>query len=141
MPRWNGRDRRRFGDFLQRLSFHFEVGSRVDLSCFDIDVPEEVPNHVERDSTLQQVHSLGMPQCVRTHGSVQAGTFASGSDEVFLQHVADSGTRQPLMPRALEQGRVELFGTIEASGVLGVAPPQVFEKVMLWPVSGACFRG
>lgn len=58
LPGWNGSDRRRLADFFQRVSFHLEICSRVDLSRFDIHMAEEVPDHVKRDSTLQQVHSF-----------------------------------------------------------------------------------
>jgi len=47
VPGWDGGNRRRVGKFLQCLSFHLEVCSRVDLSCFDIDVTKEISNHVE----------------------------------------------------------------------------------------------
>ena len=90
VPGGDGTDRRRFGNRLQRLSFHLKICPRVDLSCFDIDVPEEISNHVERDSILQQVHSLGVSQCVRSDYSVQTWAVASSLDEVFLKDVADS---------------------------------------------------
>ena len=114
MPRGNGADRRRFGDLLQRVSLHLEICPRVDLSCLDIDVPEEVSNHVERDSALQQVHSFGVSQRVRGDYSVQTWALASGSEEVFLKDVADSRTRESLMTRVLEERLVELLGTIQA---------------------------
>ena len=89
-PRGNGSDWRRFGDGLQRPSLHLVICPRVDLSCFDIDVPEEVPNHVERNPTLQQVHPFGVSQRVRADCSVQTWALASGSDDIFVKDVADS---------------------------------------------------
>ena len=74
----------------KRVPFHLEICPGVDLSRFDIHMTEEIANHVERDSTLQQVHSLGMAQRVWTHGTVQTGTLISGSGEIFLKDVADS---------------------------------------------------
>ena len=52
LPGRNSLNWRRIGDFFKRLSFHFQICPRVNLSCFDIDVTEEIPNHVERDPTL-----------------------------------------------------------------------------------------
>jgi hypothetical protein len=76
-------------------------------------VAEEVADHVERDSALQQVHSFCVSKRVRTHCSVQTRAFVSCSDEIFLKDVADSRTRQSLIARVLEKRLVELFGTTE----------------------------
>jgi len=76
-------------------------------------VAEEVADHVERDSTLQQVHSFCVPQRVRTHLSVQTRTLVSRFDVIFVKDVPDSRTRQSLLARVLEKRLVELFGTIE----------------------------
>ena len=53
LPSWNRWDRRRLTDLLKRLPFHLEICPRVDLSCFDVHVTQEVADHVERDSALQ----------------------------------------------------------------------------------------
>ena len=74
---------------------------------------EEVADHVERDSALQQVHSLGVSERVRTHYPVQAGALVSCFDEILLKDVADSRTRQSLLARVLEKRLIELFGAIE----------------------------
>ena len=79
LPGRNRSNRRRIADLLKRVSFHLEICPRVDLSCFDIDVTEEIPNHVERDSALQQVHSFRVAKRMRTHRSVQTRKFASCS--------------------------------------------------------------
>jgi hypothetical protein len=71
-------------------------------------------DHIERDSALQQVHSLCVTQRVRTHCSVQTRTLVSCFVEIFFKDVADSRTRQPLIARVLEKRLVELFGTNEA---------------------------
>jgi hypothetical protein len=106
-------DWRRVIDFLQRLAFHLQIRPRVNLGCFDIYMAEEVADHVKRDSALQQVHSLGVSERVRTHYPVQAGALVSCFDEILLKDVADSRTRQSLLARVLEKRLIELFGAIE----------------------------
>lgn len=44
---------------------------------------EEVADHFKRDSALQQVHSLGVSERVRTHYPVQAGALVSCFDEIL----------------------------------------------------------
>src|SRR5437016_11993620 len=51
---------------------------------------EEVADHVERDSALQQVHTLRVSQLMRTYGTVQTRTLASCQDDIFVKDVADS---------------------------------------------------
>src|SRR6266478_6028894 len=53
LPAWKRLDRRRLIDFLKRVSFHFQIGPRINLSRFDIHMAKEVADHVERDSALQ----------------------------------------------------------------------------------------
>lgn len=113
LPAWNRLDWRRVFDFLKRVSFHLQICPRVNLSRFNIHVAEEVADHVERDSALQQVHSFCVSKRVRTHRSAQTRTLVSCSDEIFVKDVADSRTRQSLIARVLEKRLVELFGTIE----------------------------
>ena len=52
LPGWNRLDRRRVADFFKCVSFHLEICPRIDLSCFDIHMAQEVPDHFGRDSTL-----------------------------------------------------------------------------------------
>ena len=33
--------------FFKGVSFHFEICPGIDLSCLDINVTEEIPNHIE----------------------------------------------------------------------------------------------
>ena|SRR6266581_151086 len=121
LPGWNGWDRRRVADFLKRVSFHLEICPRVDLSRFDICMAQEVPDHVERDSTLQQVHSFRVSKRVWTHRSVQTRTLASRFHQIFLKDVADSRTRESLVAPVPEKGFVELFRTIQVVFVYMVA--------------------
>ena len=93
VPHGQGWERRRLADFLKRVPFHLEIGPRVDLSRFDIRMTEEVANHVERDSTLQQVHAFRVSKRVRTHRSVQTRPLPLCTDDVFVKDVADSRTR------------------------------------------------
>src|SRR5437016_6277159 len=58
---------------------------------------EEVADHVERDSALQQVHTLRVSQLMRTYGTVQTRTLASCQDDIFVKDVADSRTGQSLV--------------------------------------------
>ena len=92
LPGWNRSDRRRIADSLKRDSFHLEIGRRIDLSCFDIHMAQEVADHLRGDSTLQQVHSFGVAKHVRSHRSVQTRTLASCFPDMFLKDVADSRT-------------------------------------------------
>src|SRR6266404_7368691 len=110
LPAWNRLDWRRVIDFLKRVSFHLQICPRVNLSRFGIHVAEEVADHVERDSTLQQVHTLCMPQRVRAYCSVQTRTLASCQDDISVKDVTDSRTRQSLVARVAEKRLVELFG-------------------------------
>src|SRR2546429_4145464 len=64
---------------------------------------EEVADHVERDSALQQVHTLRVSQLMRTYGTVQTRTLASCQDDIFVKDVADSRTGQSLVARVLEK--------------------------------------
>ncbi len=47
LPRWNRSDGRRLADLLKRLSLHLEICRRVDLSGFDIDIAQKVPDHLK----------------------------------------------------------------------------------------------
>ena len=58
LPGWDRLDYRGLADFFKGLSLHLQICPRVNLSRFGIHVAEEVADHVERDSTLQQVHSF-----------------------------------------------------------------------------------
>ena len=113
LPARDRRDRRRLADFLKGLSLHLQICPRVNLSCFGIHVAEEVADHVERDSALQQVHTLRVPQRVWTHSSVQTRAPALCQDDVFVKDVTDSRTRQSFVARVLEKRLVELFGAIK----------------------------
>ena len=113
LPAWDRLDWGRLIDFLKRLAFHLEIRSRVNLSRFDVHVAEEVADHVERDSALQQVHSLCVAKRVGAYGSVQSRTLASCRDDIFVKDVADSRTRQSLMACVVEERFVELFGAIQ----------------------------
>ena len=92
LPGRDGWNWRWLGDLLKRLSFHLEICSRVNLSCFDIDVAEEIPNHVERDSALQEVHSFRVPKSMGTQRPVQRWKFASSSDEILLKNITNART-------------------------------------------------
>ena len=81
-------------------------------------MPEKVADHFERDSALQQVHTLRVPQRVWTHSSVQTRVPVLCKDDVFVKDVPDSRTRQSFVARVLEKRLVELFGTIEVILVL-----------------------
>jgi hypothetical protein len=76
-------------------------------------VAEEVSDDVERDATLQKVHSLCVSEGMWTYCSIQTETLASCPEKIFLKDVADSRTRQPFMVRVLEKGLLELFWTIK----------------------------
>ena len=59
-----GRDRAKrgvVGDLLQRLAFHLEVRPRIDLRRFRIRMAEKVADDIERNATLQKMHSLMVP--------------------------------------------------------------------------------
>ena len=128
LPGWNGGDQRGFADFLKGVSFHLEICPRVDLSGFDIHMAQEVPDHVQRDSTLQQVHAFRVSKRVWTHRSVQTGTRVSCFHEIFLKDVTDSGWRQPLVESIPEKRLVELFGTIEV--VFAYVVAQKLDRVL-----------
>jgi hypothetical protein len=108
---------------------HLEIRPRVNLSRFDIQVTQEIPNHVERDSTLQQVHSFGIAERVRTQRSVQSRTPAACFGEIFLKKVTDSGTRESLVAPVLEKRLGKLFGTIEI--VFGLSDGRVSQTKAL----------
>src|SRR6516162_2776706 len=112
LPGWDRLDYRGLADFFKGLSLHLQICPRVDLSRFSIHVPEEVADHVERDSALQQVHTLRVSQRVWTHSSIQTRAPALCKDDVFVKDVPDSRTRQSFVARVLEKRLVELFGTI-----------------------------
>ena len=92
LPGWNRLERRRVAESLKRGSLHLEICPCIDLSRFDIHMAQEVPDHVEGDSALQQVHSFGVAKHVRSHRSVQTRTLASCFPDMFLKDVADSRT-------------------------------------------------
>ncbi len=102
LPAWNRLDWRRVIDFLKRVSFHLQICPRVNLSRFDIHVAEEVADHVERDSALQQVHSFCVSKRVRTHCSAQTRTLVSCSDEIFLKEPPSRRTPPSASPGRLQ---------------------------------------
>ena len=77
LPAWDRLDWGRLIDFLKRVSFHLQIRSRVNLGRFDIHVAEEVADHVERNTTLQKMHSFCVPERMWTYFSVQTRTLAS----------------------------------------------------------------
>ena len=76
LPGWDRANWRRISDLLQGLSFHFEICPGINLSCLDINVTEEISNHVERDSALQHVHPFRVSKSMWTHCPIQAWNFA-----------------------------------------------------------------
>ena len=83
-------DQRRLTDFFEGLLLHLQICPGINLSRFDVHVAEEVADHVERDSALQQVHTFRVSQLMRTYGAVQTRTLAACQDNVFVKDVADS---------------------------------------------------
>src|SRR5215470_15470266 len=59
------------------------------------------------------MHTLRVPQRVRTYSSVQTRALASCQDNVFVKNVPDSRTRQSLVASILENRVVELFRTVK----------------------------
>src|ERR1044071_2991836 len=105
---------RRVGDLFKGLSFHFKICPGIDLRCLDINVTEEIPNHVERDSALQHVHAFRVTKSVWTHRPIQAWDFALRFGEILLKDIANSRPGQALVACVREERLFKLFGAIEA---------------------------
>jgi hypothetical protein len=90
LPGGYRRERCRVAAALQGVALHLEIRPRVDLGRFDIHVAQEVPDHLQGDPTLQQVHALGVAQRVRGHRGMQTRARAAGFPDIFLQDRAEA---------------------------------------------------
>lgn len=113
LPGWDRVNRRRIGDLFQGVSFHFEICPGINLSCLDISVPEEIPNHVERDSALQQVHPLRVSKSRWTHRPIQAWNVAVRLGEILWKNITNSRPGPALAACVGKERLVQLFGAIE----------------------------
>src|ERR1700758_1023825 len=104
---------RRIGDLFKGLSFHFKICPGINLSCLDINVTEEIPNHVERDSALQHVHPLRVSKSMWTYRPIQAWNLALRFGEILLKNITNSRPGQALVACIREERFVKLLGAIE----------------------------
>ena len=104
---------RRVGDLFKGLSFHFKICPGIDLRCLDINVTEEIPNHVERDSALQHVHPFRVSKSMWTHCPIQAWNFALRFGEILLKNITNSRPGQALLACIREERFFKLLGAME----------------------------
>ena len=100
-----GRDIRecgRVGDLLKGFAFHLEVGPRVELRRRHALMAKEVADNLQRDSGLEQVHALCVPEGVRADRLREAGVGDSCGLNVLVQDIADSPSCQLLALPVLE---------------------------------------
>src|SRR5260370_32193861 len=93
LPGWDLWKRRAVGGFLESLALHLEICESINLGCLHIDVTEEVADDLERYATLQQVHSLCVPQTVRTHPLCEVGVIAPHRNHILLQEITYTRAR------------------------------------------------
>src|ERR1700755_2102841 len=88
LPGRDLRKQRAVHRFLECLPLHLKICASIDLCCLHIHVTEEVADDLERDATLQQVHSLCVPQAVRTHPLCEVGVTSAYRNHILLQEIA-----------------------------------------------------
>jgi len=113
LPGRDGANWRRIGDLFKGVSFHFEICPGINLSCLDINVTEEISNHVERNSALQHVHPFCVSKSMRTHRPIQTWNVALRLGEILLKNITNSRPGQALVACIREERLVKLFGAIE----------------------------
>src|SRR5579859_1316641 len=93
LPGWDLWKRRAVGGFLESLALHLEICASINLGCLHIDVTEEVANDLERHATLQQVHSLCVPQTVRTYPLREFRVTSPYRNHILLQKISHTRAR------------------------------------------------
>ena len=78
---------------------------------------EEITNDDERNTGLQHMHGLGMPECMRRHVRWKTNVCASGLFLVPVYQISYSGASELLTLSVHKQALIRLFGRVEAAFV------------------------
>src|SRR5260370_30961908 len=87
LPGRDLRKQRAVHRFLKCFPIHLKIRASIDLSCLDVDVTKEVADDLERDATLQQVHTLCVSQAVRTHPLREVRVTSAYRNHILLQEI------------------------------------------------------
>ena len=95
LPGWDVRKGGVLRDVRKGLALHLEVRPGVDLGGHDMLVAEEVPDDLQRDAALEQVHSLRVPQRVRSDRMGERRMSVAHCLYMLVQDVPHAPSGQP----------------------------------------------